>query len=634
METLALFGIMSVLGYNLNQETSAAAPPLPGVPPEERPNSSNIYNSQMVKNAEDAVLALGVQAYANAKVPAQSGIIPPIFNNYNAQSADTPIASYQKQGAINELNKRSALTNKEPSIENRPMFNVPITPLTSVTNPSELPQSEFGSMTETRTVSLLTGQPLESTHLNQVPFFGSNTKQNVESFTNTTTLDLYTGKKDDFMHKKDANIKPMFAQQPQDIYQMNFVSNVELDRFIPSILKQSQKPFEPERIAAPKSGTLETTVPREPGIDELRAQNRPQISYTAPFKSGQVTAIMGDIGVVEKNRPETSFELGESRLFRGPGAVTAVKARENYSQIQETKYVGAEYFGSKSSGAAANARTQTQTATVDRRQQLDFTNETFRNETTYVPAQNDATRNILTNSLERDTTQNVTHILNANQSGSGHQVPNQTPMRSTIKQTTLSAFEGTVTGLIKKSDLQNITKFELPTTNKQQNLIEGYLGQGNKADGVGAYNVVAPFAKPTNSQINSVNNRGNAGSAPVATPENRQQYSNMFIRDSKQQLISRGDNINGPQRGHTPGSTAVIGEQKVRNNKTLQGQNNLSTNFTNVSNIRSSIPFAINESGIRGRKVADSVENREFANILNKPQLKDNVFALPVLGLE
>ncbi len=223
---LPLVGITVLTGYLLNKDESSVTPrstqvTRTDVVKNDIPNGLNIYHSNKVNEANNEVLQKSLANYKDAETPSVTAMLPPLFNTYGASGNTSILTNEAVKGAgagtnviagagtsssemnkINEMNRRiNVLDNKkEIGITNRPMFN-PI-------YPSAQPQtgtSDFKSEIDSQnTVNPLTGLPYETNHKNMVPFFGGSIKQNVEKLTNTSVLDLYTGKTDSFIHKKET----------------------------------------------------------------------------------------------------------------------------------------------------------------------------------------------------------------------------------------------------------------------------------------------------------------------------------------------------------------------------------------------------------------------------------------------
>jgi hypothetical protein len=693
METVAIIGLVSLLGYSFaNKEgirdisENDSTRVITKMPKEERPVSTNIYNNTMYEQAEDTMLGLSINNYSKSENPSLTGVLPPIYNSYsaignesllNAPLIDGSVKNLSDINKVNRYNDITNVVNNEPGVISRPMFK----PLLNLNTETAVDFSNFGQgVMNNETVSLLTGLPIEKEHNNLVPFFGGNVKQNVESFTNTSTLDKYTGNKSTFIHKNEQG--PFFDSFQQDIYGTPQLTNIiETDRYIPSVFRQNEKPFEPVKVNAPISGTLNNPVTIASGnfktVDQLRTSNNPQVSYSGRTIAGQYGNVRGVHGDVSKNKVETSFELGQDRLFTTTGVSVARQSDENYSQMQPTsrQNQNIEYFGGlvakdnlksepryKSNSLYDNSDELIVLTAESKRQQL--SNDSVRN-ISHTTANNGdyGKNNISLRELERNST-NVQHNLNANKADSGHIIGLQDNIKNTIKETTLHQKSGNIQSILKGSDADayndNISGIDLRSTQKELNLFE-HKGQANKKDQMG-YNIANYNAKTTNKETTSNNEynghaadinknstvystydnpekvrnpimaidyKGNAG-YEVGQAENRNKYSNAQVNEKSTILVSN-ERPSGQNHQNYNGGVEVLGDVYTKPNKFLSEE--AYTYNPNISNISNIIPnkekIGVTESNGRGGNLYGELENkresREFASLINN-QLKDNPF--------
>lgn len=155
-------------------------------------------------------------------------------------------------------------------------------------------------------------------HNNMVPFFGSTIKQNVSANANESKLNMYTGQWD-YSRKQKQEIAPMFAPEAniQNIYgdqQYLQKMNENLDRFIPSLMRTNEAPTEKVYVTPGLNmGYNETAtfgfhdpvraLPKT--TNELRAKNKPKLTYNKPIVSGKALTQHGTARPnQQKNRPE------------------------------------------------------------------------------------------------------------------------------------------------------------------------------------------------------------------------------------------------------------------------------------------------------------------------------------------
>ena len=204
------------------------------------------------------------------------------------------------------------------------------------------------------------------THENMTPFFGAkNTARSINnSHQNESMLDTYLGKGSQHIEKREQ--APLFA--PNDNYQWAHGTPNQTD-FIQSRVNPSSKisnvlPFEQEKVGPGiglgartegssgfNSGMMnrETWMPKT--VDEMRVKTNAKSSGVGLFghEGPAVSNIkeMGDIGKLEKNRPERTFEMGHDRVMTTTGAEKGVTLRpiqeDRYTNRPETttSYIGA-----------------------------------------------------------------------------------------------------------------------------------------------------------------------------------------------------------------------------------------------------------------------------------------------------
>ena len=190
----------------------------------------------------------------------------------------------------------------------------------------------------------LTGDRVDSSyfsHNNMQPYFGSHLK-NLHADANQSEgiLDNYAGTGSQHITKSERS--PMFSpvENAQWAYGAPNQSDFIQSRINPSLRMANVKPFE-EEIVGPGLGLGYTTqgaggfnsgmMAREQWldktVDQLRVNNNPKASgyglygHEGPANSHIKTMATSDqMGVMEKNRPETSFEMGQDRYFTTTGA--------------------------------------------------------------------------------------------------------------------------------------------------------------------------------------------------------------------------------------------------------------------------------------------------------------------------
>ena len=189
----------------------------------------------------------------------------------------------------------------------------------------------------------LSGNMVDSTyfqHNNMVPFFGSHLRtQNALSNSNEGVLDNMNGAGSQYFSKKEQS--PLFS--PHDNLQWAHgapnTSDFFQSRVNPSSRMANVKPFAEQRVAPGlglgyttegaggyNSGMAMREAWTDRGVDELRVANKPKSSghmlfgHEGPANSFIKTiATSEQMGIMEKHRPDTTFEMGHDRLFTTTG---------------------------------------------------------------------------------------------------------------------------------------------------------------------------------------------------------------------------------------------------------------------------------------------------------------------------
>lgn len=672
MEAIMLVSSIIGLGYLLKESREDIRnveinDSINSMPEREKPNSLNIYSSNKVEAINNELLQMSIDNYRKAEEPALTGVLPPIYNAYSSIN-NTNVGdevNLRQLSMINNVNKLNVVNSvNPPELTARPMFNnsLNLGSYSGDMNYTNFGMGEYNYDTEesllnrsviqrersqqvpfntsnvksvesyenSQPVSLLSGLPLHSDHNNMVPFFGSNVKQNMDVGVNASLLDKYTGNVSTFKHKKE--VEPFFENVIQNVDGIEgtpmVTDKIDKDRFIPSYFRQGEKPFYAEQVAAPIAGIVEnpitTAQTKQPTIDSLRVANKAQVSYEGRTISGQMGNIRGYQAVVNKNQPDTHYDMNPDRYFTTVGAVTASKMTENYENMTNTarQDQNMEYYGIANS-SDKNAFTQ-RVKSIDnshelldalaqepKRQQL--ASDTLRNiGTSGIRQANDYGKSgYKLPQLQRDTT-NQMHLLNANKSDSGHNIGLQDDVKNTGRETLANVDSS---GQIKTAFDQGysgayaigVTDVTAKTTQKEMLVHNKYKGNPNKKDAMG-YNVVNMHAKTTNKEINAMDQRNAShandtvknhtvyetymdpvkirvpthvknyiGSANnhVSQEENRNRFLNAEISTIKEQAVmgERPAGHNGTL-GFLNGGRGVVGETKLTDNMLLKSDDN------------------------------------------------------------
>lgn len=607
--TFPLIGLTTLLGYYFSQSGKNARTKenvRDKVEAFDKPSGENIYSSNEVEKVNSEILERSLANYKLAEEPSKSGMLPPLFNTYGAVGNDSIMETglnvdisgvpSSKMSNINDINRINNIFEKDKikvaGIDKMPMFN-------STIGQDLLKYDEklnFSDVKKDNSINLLTGLPYEESHNNMVPFFGGNMKQNIETFSNQSLLDNRSGNTSTFKHKTE--LASLYDKAPENIYGAPvFTTQVNTDRYIPSLYRQNERALEPERISAPISGTINNPLNPVLGaktVNELRPGNKPKETYEGRTIAGQRGEVRGIQPEVLKRRPDTYYEqVSPDQLFKGPGAYVAPKLIEDYStnlKSSSRQSYNMEYYGGINNG---NLNKTIQRINTD--SGIDNSNELAESLFQAPKRQNfnnDFARNMSGNILEkstndygkssmvqyesqRSTTEDKQQLLNANRSSIGLAIRPQDDIKNTLKQTTINANNS---GYIKTTFDKNstntyhtgISDMTAKQTHKQTLVDNKYIGQIQKESGMG-YLVNEYEAKTTGKEI--ITNKSDFTPNPNMNREStsRFKYSNLEIKDDKETLLG-GQRPNGPQQFQISSGKASYADIKTTFNMKLKEQ--------------------------------------------------------------
>jgi len=175
-------------------------------------------------------------------------------------------------------------------------------------------------------------------HNNMVPFFGSNYHSNYKDTEGAASsiMDNYLGTGTNHIPKQEQ--APLF--KPDENLQWAYGAPNQTDfyqsRVNPSMRMANVKPFQEEKVAPGvglgygtegsagfNSGMLGRELWMPKTVDELRVDSHSKAGGTMLFghegPANSYVKTTGSIGIVEKNRPEKSFEQGQDRYLTTTG---------------------------------------------------------------------------------------------------------------------------------------------------------------------------------------------------------------------------------------------------------------------------------------------------------------------------
>jgi hypothetical protein len=220
----------------------------------------------------------------------------------------------------------------------------------------------------------LTGEKVSGSHFehnNMVPFFGAKmTTSDANDKSYEGILDNYSGAGSQSISKKEQ--APMFSpDENQDwAHGAPNMNDFYQSRVNNSMRMANTKPFEEERVAPGlglgytnegaqgfNSGMMMRESWQPKGVDNLRVDTKPKSSghvllgHEGPAYSNiQQIGTSEQMGVMEKNRPDTTFEMGQDRLFTTTGASKG----QTLHSIPIDRYVSRPETTTSYSGAAGS----------------------------------------------------------------------------------------------------------------------------------------------------------------------------------------------------------------------------------------------------------------------------------------
>jgi hypothetical protein len=573
-----------------------------------------------------------------------------LFNSYNAVGNEDMVSrtavvepNSQQRAEMDRINKVKNLhSTKESAIESRPMFQAN-TEVEYIGSPRQADGTPLNLQSE-QTVSLLTGLPIDNSHSNMVPFFGSNTRQNIEKFTNESLLDAYTGKTSSFAHKREVG--KFFQETAQDIHGTPiFTNSVNTDRYIPSLYHQNEKPFVDERIAAPIAGTYENNIlPTFKSVDELRVASNPKTTYNGRTIMGQLGETRGIQADVEKQRPERFYEKTQDHLFKTPGHVVSSKAAENYADnfrdTSRSEYNVSYYGGASNSDFSASKQRAKlisggnipiTDALVQEPKRVNFENDYLRNVVGQETSHDYGRSSIKLYETDRATTAQ-THLLNAGSVQQGVKtIPRDLP-RATHKETTI--FANTNTGHVKtrfdkgsaEAYRTGMTDVTPKTTHKETSILNNYRGNFQDRKGMG-YLVKKYDAKTTGKEIITNSSQNMLGNANKNTESvSRENYANAEIRDNKESSLL-GGRPSGPQTFQIGAGKEAQGDTQLTDNMLLKEQSN-SRGHINNNVLQHQVIGNKNLIGVQTKSALDDYTNDRLQPELVIAQHNQNPYSL------
>ena len=278
------------------------------------------------------------------------------YENKHLPNIDVPNTNYPEEYPVqnppNDLTSKLSTVNTYDgkSVYTDKYFN-PNAPTSLVGSTSAQNSSMFSSQVPnpaTAQYLSLTGEKVGADyfqHQNMQPFFGSHLRT-IRTDANSTEsiMDNYTGSGSQIITKTER--APLFA--PQENYQWAYgapnTTDFERSRINPSLKQANVKPFAEEYVGPGinsgygsqgvggyNSGLFARDSYLDRNVDELRTKNHQKAEgislYGHEGPGNSYIKSRGDLGQQQKNRVDTSFELGPDRLMTTVGVGTAPTCR-------------------------------------------------------------------------------------------------------------------------------------------------------------------------------------------------------------------------------------------------------------------------------------------------------------------
>jgi len=280
------------------------------------------------------------------------------------------------EGFSSTKRKNNTLLTKNYPVEDttKTRYSKELNYYSGATDNTEMPKYNAGSaatsqMSE-RKFNSLTGEeisPSELTHNNEVPFFGSSVTQSTKGYEGL--LDIYTGAGSQNIQKEE--MAPLFnAQKDMDwtsTQGMPSFTQFMQDRMRSNVTSKmnNTKPWDEVQVGPglnegfSKEGTggfnsgmeaREKWLPKN--VDDLRVKTNPKNTYEGQLLGAHVgkKGPRGEIGKVEKNRPDTYYIQGSDRWLTTTGSEKAQTIRsKNILRDVNRLTTSKEHFGTMAS---------------------------------------------------------------------------------------------------------------------------------------------------------------------------------------------------------------------------------------------------------------------------------------------
>ena len=198
------------------------------------------------------------------------------------------------------------------------------------------------------------------THNNMTPFLKGDVKQNLNPLANSALLETMTGN-DGFFRPGKQETQREFPSEKNvgNMYGTPVSADTWRDRIVLPTLRNNEFPVAQVHVgpginkgytSLPSDGYFdqrEYNMPR--GTDDIRAANKPKLTFDGRILPGQAPQRPADVkvlGVIEKNRPETTMEMPDGWNLPTTGAFLKDKQRPAFeNRVQAREGTTREYAG-------------------------------------------------------------------------------------------------------------------------------------------------------------------------------------------------------------------------------------------------------------------------------------------------
>ena len=358
MEYIVGAGLL-LLGYKLQtnkdqNNKSVSKKFTANVPKNQIPSVQNTYTSKRAYNIFQEEQKKAYVLLEKSKYPQDTNVVTPgppfpiMYNKVDYSDAALPVEFNSYQQYDNVLIDDNMAVDQRVDVNNNNILNNKMSPN----------NGGFVGIS-------LTGNPINPnkfTHNNQVPFFGSGVKQNLDEFSTRGIFETFTGEQDNYQKKKEQSLFFEPQKNVTNVYGTQSLDGFMLDRYYVSNIRSNETPIEKVYVGPglnqgftnePSGGFQQAdaqdySMPKT--TDEIRVKTNPKISYYGKINAGQKIAKPGKVGTLYKNRPDTFYVQEADRYFTTTGQVIAPEQRP----CIVTKYTNRKTTGLKTrTGSAA-----------------------------------------------------------------------------------------------------------------------------------------------------------------------------------------------------------------------------------------------------------------------------------------